>query len=78
MFFSTESWNSGGGGKSTARNRKGDTFDLISDYTHQSRVEDVFMQKLTSINVKLGSLILACIGTNENMLRLHSQLTLEC
>jgi hypothetical protein len=30
MFFSIESWNSGGGGRSTARKRKGDIFDLMS------------------------------------------------
>lgn len=30
MFFSTASWNNGGGGKSTAKNRNGDTVDLIS------------------------------------------------
>ena len=30
MFFSTASWNKGGGGKSTAKKRKGDTVDLIS------------------------------------------------
>lgn len=31
IFFSTESWNRGGGGRSTARNKKGDTIDLISN-----------------------------------------------
>lgn len=30
MFFSTESWNKGGGGKSTARNKNGDTAVLES------------------------------------------------
>jgi len=30
IFFSTESWKRGGGGRSTARKRNGDTFDLIS------------------------------------------------
>jgi len=32
IFFSTESWKSGGGGKSTAKKRNGDTFDLISSH----------------------------------------------
>lgn len=31
MFFSTASWNKGGGGKSTARNRNGDTDVFVSD-----------------------------------------------
>ena len=30
MFFSTASWNSGGGGRSTARNKNGDVNVLIS------------------------------------------------
>jgi hypothetical protein len=30
IFFSTESWKSGGGGRSTARTRNGDTVDVIS------------------------------------------------
>lgn len=30
IFFSTESWNNGGGGKSTAKKRKGVMFDLMS------------------------------------------------
>jgi hypothetical protein len=31
MFFSIASWNNGGGGKSTARKRNGDTVDLMSE-----------------------------------------------
>lgn len=30
IFFSTASWNNGGGGRSTARNMKGEDVDLIS------------------------------------------------
>lgn len=30
IFFSIESWKRGGGGRSTARKRNGDTFDLMS------------------------------------------------
>lgn len=30
MFFSIVSWNKGGGGRSMARKRKGETLDLIS------------------------------------------------
>jgi len=36
MFFSTESWNSGGGGRSTARKRKGDTVGLMSAWNRIS------------------------------------------
>lgn len=32
MFFSTESWNSGGGGRSTARYKNGDTAVFISGH----------------------------------------------
>lgn len=35
IFFSTESWNNGGGGKSTAKKRNGDVVDLISEIVGQ-------------------------------------------
>lgn len=44
MFFSTASWNRGGGGKSTARNRNGDVAVLISE-VEQMGIHEFFTQR---------------------------------
>jgi len=59
MFFSTESWNKGGGGKSIAKKRKGDTNVLDSkDGIRLLMVVGVFDLSIhTAIDVKLCSFI---------------------
>ena len=76
MFFSTESWNSGGGGKSTARNRNGDTADFISEIARELCQLSV-TGRFTSIDVEAGLLIASEVRAHHNLLRLHSHLALK-
>src|ERR1700730_7120660 len=78
MFFSTASWKRGGGGRSTARNRKGDVVALISatrgfkalPYNDEGQV-------LASVDVKYWLLIFGRIGANDNVLGLRTDLSLK-
>lgn len=58
IFFSIASWNNGGGGRSTARNRKGDVDVLISNEgsTLVSDISDRMQIIVTSIDVEPGFL----------------------
>lgn len=56
IFFSTASWNNGGGGRSTARNRNGDAEALISVGQFVMCACLRIVATLTSINVKPGFL----------------------
>lgn len=76
MFFSTASWNSGGGGKSTARNKNGDTADLISEIARELCQLSV-MGHGTSINVEAGLFIAPEVRAHHYMLRFHSHLALK-
>jgi hypothetical protein len=77
MFFSTESWNNGGGGKSTARNKNGEVTDLISGLVFQKGEEKVSRSKITSVDVKPWLGICVDVSTNDNLLRFDAQLALE-
>jgi hypothetical protein len=77
MFFSIESWNSGGGGRSTARNRKGDTVDLMSARNRINIYRQRREGQLTSIYIKHGSLVFTCVSTNEDLLSLQLEFSLE-
>ena len=61
MFFSTASWNNGGGGRSTARNRNGDTVVLISvvvPLTKSTAMADGDLGARTSIDIEPRFLVL--------------------
>jgi hypothetical protein len=78
MFFSTASWKRGGGGKSTARNRKGDVVAFISEkrkYKVMSCSKEAWGH--ASVNVKYWFLVFRCIGTNDDLLSLRPDLPLE-
>ena len=78
IFFSTVSWKSGGGGKSTARKRKGDVVALISaNERGKISLHEDEAQGHASVNVKYWSLVFRCIGANNNLLSLRTDLPLK-
>jgi hypothetical protein len=78
MFFSTASWKRGGGGKSTARNRKGDVVAFISAKRRcEVLLHGYETQGHASVNVKYWFLVFRCIGTNDDLLSLRTDLSLK-
>lgn len=79
MFFSNASWNNGGGGRSTARKRNGDTVDLSSDgrksQIGMSIIHDLSVQ--TSVNIEFRLFVSSFVRAYEDLLRLHAKLSLE-
>lgn len=71
MFFSTASWNRGGGGRSTARNIKGEVVDLISNRKHYELITERGIG-FTSVYVKLWLCVAVHIGANDHLLCFHT------
>jgi hypothetical protein len=77
IFFSIASWNSGGGGRSTARKRKGDTTVLISALETIIIVVNGALEMRASIDIETRFLVFPCVWTNEYLLGLYSELALK-
>jgi hypothetical protein len=77
MFFSTASWKSGGGGRSTARNKKGDTDVLMSVAMGQSLIALDQLGTDTSINIKTRFLFLFSVWPYEDLLSFHTDFPLK-
>lgn len=77
MFFSTESWKSGGGGRSSARYKNGEVVVLISVFKTLSRDKRMLPHLLASIDIKLRFLITPLVRSYNYLLRLDTEFTLE-
>lgn len=77
MFFSTESWKRGGGGRSTAKKRNGDTVVLISVRQTSAIINVHSREQFTAIDIETRLLATLGFWSYENLLRFHSELALE-
>ena len=77
MFLSTASWNKGGGGRSSARNKYGDV-EVLSSILNVRTYREIFCIGITPVNVKMGFHFLSRIWSDENLLGFDSKLALEC
>lgn len=76
MFFSTASWNKGGGGKSIARNRNGETEVLESKQVSQT-IRMSCETRHTAVDVELRPFTLSGIRPDHYLLCLQPQLALK-